>query len=103
MLDVADGAASGVLRGRVETGPGVDNLDYLPARRLLVAAAGRSATMTVAQVEEGGALTLKARIATARGARNAVLDDAARAYLPDPAAGALLILDLPALLGAAAR
>jgi DNA-binding beta-propeller fold protein YncE len=94
VLDAGGGSRAGALRGRMETGVGVDNLDYLPARHLLIAAAGRAATLTVAEVDDGGGLTVKARVPTVKGARNAVLDDAGRAYVPDPAAGALLVLDL---------
>src|SRR5262249_31408626 len=53
-IDVAhDGRALGSL----ETGSGLDNIDYLPAKHLLYAAAAEVAALTVARVEESGALS----------------------------------------------
>ncbi len=92
-VQVLDMAHDGALRGRIDTGIGVDNLDYLPARQLLFAAAGRAATLTVAHVGEGGELTKVASIPTVKGARNAVVDAEGRAYAPDPAAAALLVVN----------
>ena len=91
-LQVLDMAHDGALRGRLETGAGLDNLDYLPTRGLLFAAAGRAATLTVARAEDDGSLRLVASRPTARGARNAVVDALGTAYVPDPYAGKLLVL-----------
>ena len=71
-LDLAHG---GKVLGRLETGEGVDNPDYSAARGLLYLASGRSGTLTVARVADDGTFTAVATLPTAKGARNAVVDD----------------------------
>src|SRR5581483_9694714 len=66
-MDVAHGGAA---VGRIETGGGVDNLDYDAARGLLFVASPRDGTLTVARVGKTGTLTAVAVVPTAKGARN---------------------------------
>jgi DNA-binding beta-propeller fold protein YncE len=89
VLDIAHGGAK---LGALDTGAGVDNLDYVPAKKLLVAAAGRAAVATVARVDDKGQLELVAKIPTAEGARNAVADADGNVYVVDPQGARLLVL-----------
>jgi DNA-binding beta-propeller fold protein YncE len=91
VLDARDGA----LLGKVETGAGLDNLDFLPSKRFLYAAAGKAARLTIAAIDEHGQLTVVASETTAEGARNAIADSNGNAYLVDPASARLLVFTLP--------
>jgi DNA-binding beta-propeller fold protein YncE len=88
-LDLAHG---GVLLGKLETGGGVDNIDYVAATGLLYAAAGKDARLTVAHLSDHGEFTVMATGETAPGARNAVADAAGNAYVADSQGGRLLVL-----------
>ena len=65
-LDVKDG---GRILGTIDTGEGLDDVDYSPPRRRLYAAAPKSATITVIFVTPWGRLERVATIASAEGAR----------------------------------
>jgi DNA-binding beta-propeller fold protein YncE len=91
-VQVLDSAHDGALLGKIDTGAGVDNIDYLPAAGELVVGAGKAAKMTVSRIDEHGVGTLVASGATAQGSRNAVVDANEVGYVPDPANGALLVL-----------
>lgn len=78
VLDVGhDGASVGSL----DTGDGVDNVDYAPATRTVYAAAASAASLTVANLDAKGALTLLARVPTAEGARNGVVTPSGAVYI----------------------
>ncbi len=89
---VLDAGKDGALVGTLETGAGVDNLDYVEQTRLLYVAAARAARVTVARVTDAGALTVVATAPTAEGARNAVVDAGGNVYLVDPGRAHLLVL-----------
>ena len=57
-VEVMSAAADGKVLSTLDTGGGVDNLDYLPARRALYVAAGAAGTLTVAHLDDKGTLTL---------------------------------------------
>jgi DNA-binding beta-propeller fold protein YncE len=95
-VQVLDAAHDGAPLGKLDTGAGLDNLDYLRSSRLLYAAAGKAARLTVAHVEKDGRLTTIAIGATAEGARNAVAGPVGDSYVVD-ARGARL-LDFPSPL-----
>lgn len=82
----------GALLGRLETGPGVDNIDYVPSTGLLYVAAAKAARLTVARVGDHGELAAIATGETAAGARNAVADGAGNAYVADAQGARLLEL-----------
>jgi len=92
-MDVAHGGAA---VGRIETGGGVDNLDYDAARGLLFVASPRDGTLTVARVGKTGTLTAVAVVPTAKGARNPVVDARGTAYVADSPAGRIIVVPLPA-------
>jgi DNA-binding beta-propeller fold protein YncE len=74
------------------TGAGVDNIDYVEARRELFVAAGGAATLTVAKVAPDGTLSLGSQKPTAKGARNAVATEQGVAYVADSPEGAILVV-----------
>ena len=91
-VEVLDAAHDGAELSKLDTGAGVDNIDYLPARGLVYVAAGKAATLTVAHVDDKGLLTVVARAPTSEGARVVVADQSGIAYVADPAGGRLLVL-----------
>jgi hypothetical protein len=91
-VQVLDAAHDGAPLGKLDTGAGVDNLDYVEASGLLVVAAGKAAQVTVARFDDKGIPTVVATAATAAGARNAVADANGNAYVPDPNGATLLVL-----------
>jgi len=91
-VQVLDAAHGGTLLGRLDTGAGLDNIDYVPSTGLLYAAAGKAARLTVARVGNRGELTVIASGETAAGAKNAVADGNGNAYVADSQGAHLLIL-----------
>jgi len=85
-------AHAGAPLGKLDTGAGVDNIDYAAASGLLYAAAGKVARLTVAHVSDRGDFSVVASGETAAGARNAVADAHGDVYVADPQAGRLLVL-----------
>ncbi len=90
-----DVAHDGRSLGSLETGGGLDNIDFLPSKHLLYAAAAEGATLTVARVEESGALSRTMTVPTVRGARGVVVDPDGHAYLIDPLGGRILKVSFP--------
>ncbi len=82
----------GARLGQLDTGAGVDNLDYVAKTGLLYAAAGKAARLTVAAVTAHGEFELLTQSPTAPGARNAIADANGFAYVADPQAARLLVL-----------
>jgi DNA-binding beta-propeller fold protein YncE len=76
----------------IDTGRGVDNIDYLEARHDLYVAAARAGILTIVSVDSSGKLKSVAVLPTAPGARNAVVTDDGTAYVTDSAEGKLLVL-----------
>jgi DNA-binding beta-propeller fold protein YncE len=90
-LTTLDAAGDGKVLGRLETGEGVDNLDYVPKTHRIYAAAGRAGTLTVATLDAKGQLTRAAKATTAKGARNAVASDDDVVFIADGPEGKVLI------------
>lgn len=88
---VLDGAKNGTQLAKLDTGAGVDNIDWLQARQVLYVAAGKSATLTVAHVDDSGQPSVVARGATLDGARNAVADTHGDVYVVDRTHAQLLV------------
>jgi DNA-binding beta-propeller fold protein YncE len=89
-VKVLDVGHEGKILSSVDTGDGVDNIDYLEARHELYAGAARAAKLTVAALDPHGKLSAKAVVDTAKGARNAVVTDDGVAYLTDSPEGKIL-------------
>jgi hypothetical protein len=92
VLDVGHGGAQ---LGRLDTGAGVDNVDYLDAKRLLYVAAGKDARLTIAREDDQGNLRVVATGATSERARNAVADAQGNAYVGDAMGARLLVFAAP--------
>jgi hypothetical protein len=91
-VTVLDVEHNGRRLSTVETGDGVDNIDYVERRHELYAAAARAATLTIARLDRDGGLTPVATVATVSGARNAAATDAGTAYLTDSFEGKILVV-----------
>ena len=91
-VEVLDAGKDGAILSKLDTGDGVDNIDYLLERRALYVAAGRAGKLTVAHLDEKGVLTSTTTVATAMGARNAVVSEDGTAYLADGHDGKILVV-----------
>jgi DNA-binding beta-propeller fold protein YncE len=86
--------STGRIVGQMNTGPGVDNIDWLPSRHLLYAASGMDGTLTVAEVAAKGSMTPFLSAKTAPGGRSVIVDGAGTAYVPDSKGGRLLVVKI---------
>ena len=87
-----DAAHDGKVLDSIQTGAGLDNIDYTPEKKILYAAASQAATLTIAEVGDDGKFHLKATVPTAKGARSVVAGRGETAYLIDPPTGRILKL-----------
>ena len=87
-----DANHGGTVLGSIDTGDGLDNIDYSETDHLLYAAASSAATLTVARVGEKGDFSTVAVVPTVKGARGVVAGDAKRAYVMDPINGQMLVV-----------
>jgi DNA-binding beta-propeller fold protein YncE len=88
-------ARDGSHLGQAKTGSGVDNIDYLPSRRLLYVASGKTARLMVFRVTTSGSLQAIASAETAPGARVVMVDKQGTAFVPDSAGGQLFMVRSP--------
>jgi hypothetical protein len=88
---VLDGVHDGANLGAIETGSGVDNIDFVEPLHALYVAAGKAATLTVARIDDHGRATKVVTNTTVQGARNGVADDHGNVYVPDPMNARLLV------------
>jgi DNA-binding beta-propeller fold protein YncE len=87
-----DAAHDGKILDSLQTGAGLDNIDYSPDRKILYAAASQAESLTITEVDDHGKFHLKATVPTVKGARGVVAAKDATAYLIDPADGRILKL-----------
>ena len=78
---VLDTAHDGRVVGSIQTGDGVDNIDYTEETGLLYVAAAEAAQLTVARIDDKGTPTLVALVPTTKGARSVVAGTSGR--VPD--------------------
>lgn len=90
-VQVLDAAHDGAPLGKLDTGAGVDNIDYVDRTQLLYVAAGKAARLTVAHVTDKGQFVVVATGETSEGARNAVADANGTAYVADSQQARLLV------------
>jgi DNA-binding beta-propeller fold protein YncE len=88
---VLDGSHDGAKLASLDTGAGVDNIDWLAPQRLLYVAAGKASKLTVARIDDKGQPTVVAAGASTAGARNGVADASGNAYVADAANAQLLV------------
>jgi DNA-binding beta-propeller fold protein YncE len=91
-VKVLDAGHEGNVLSAIDTGDGVDNIDYVEARHQLFVGAAKAAKLTVAAVDTQGKLKPQAVVATAEGARNAVATDEGAAYLTCAPQGKILVV-----------
>lgn len=76
-------------------GKGLDAIDLLPARHVVVAAAGGAARVVFATLEPDGKLTELASVPTAKGARNGVVAGNGTAFLAVGPSASILVVPAP--------
>ena len=94
-VKVLDGAHDGAMLGTLDTGAGVDNIDWLEPKRLLFVGAAKAGRLTVARIDDTGQAIVVATGDTPQGARNPVADAEGNAYEVDAANGRLLVFPHP--------
>lgn len=90
--EVLDAANDGKVLSSVDTGDGVDDIDYSPATHRLYVGAARAGQLTVARVDAKGTLTVVAQVPTRPGARNGVVTKTGAVYLTDSTLGSLVVV-----------
>ncbi|HEV2720304.1 MAG TPA: hypothetical protein VG323_09835, partial [Thermoanaerobaculia bacterium] len=80
-LEVLNAGGDGAVLSSIDTGSGVDDIDYVPASHLVYVGAARDAKLTIARDDAAGHLTLVSTIATAAGARNPAVAKNGAVYL----------------------
>jgi DNA-binding beta-propeller fold protein YncE len=92
---VLDLAHDGKQVGRLKTAGGVDNIDYLPAKKLVFVASGGDAQLHIAKLADGGAITEVATAPTGKGARVVVAAPDGTAYVADSMGGKIWVVKAP--------
>jgi DNA-binding beta-propeller fold protein YncE len=87
--EVLDAGHNGEKLSSVDTGDGVDDLNYSPVTHMLYVGAARDARLTVAQIDPAGKLTVVAQVPTHQGARNGVTTKGGTVYLAHSQLGQL--------------
>src|SRR5580704_695681 len=72
IAEVMNVGGNGAVLSKVDTGDGVDDIQYVPATHLLYVGAARAAKLTIARADASGKLTTVAQVPTQAGARNGV-------------------------------
>jgi DNA-binding beta-propeller fold protein YncE len=87
--EVLDAAHAGAVLSSIDTGDGVDDIDYSPATHMLYVGAARAGQLTIARDDPQGKLATVATVATHAGARNPAVTDKGVVYLAHSALGGL--------------
>ena len=85
--------ASGASLSSIDTGEGVDDLDYRADTHLLYVGASRAGRLTVARVDAKGKLSLAASVPTPTGCRNPAATDSGSVYLTHTAGGEVVVAE----------
>jgi hypothetical protein len=95
---VLDAGHSGEVLSSVDTGDGVDDIDYAPATHLLYVGAAKAGQLTIAKDDAHGKLAVEAKVPTHIGARNPAVTDKGVVYLAHSSLGGLtgLVVVTPA-------
>jgi hypothetical protein len=62
LAEVLDAGRDGTILSMVDTGDGVDDINYAPATHLLYVAAARAAKLTIAHADDNGHLAIVAQV-----------------------------------------
>jgi DNA-binding beta-propeller fold protein YncE len=90
--EVLDVGHDGEQLSSIDTGDGVDDLNYSPATHMLYVGAAKAAQLTVARVDAAGKIILIAKVPTHEGARNGVVTKNGTVYLAHSQLGQLAAL-----------
>lgn len=88
-VEVLDAGHNGEKLSSINTGDGVDDLNYPPTTHMLDVGAAKAARLTVARVDDTGKLSLIAVVPTHEGARNGVVTKDGTVYLAHSQLGQL--------------
>jgi DNA-binding beta-propeller fold protein YncE len=88
-VEVLDAEHGGEVLSSIDTGDGVDDIDYAPSTRRLYAGAARAGKLTIAAVDAKGKLSSVAVVPTHAGARNPAVTDQGVVYLAHSSYGDL--------------
>jgi len=91
-VEVLDVAHGGTPLGTIDTGDGVDDIDYAPASHRVYAGAAKAARLTIAALDGKGALAPVATFATQDGARNGVVASDGKVYLAHSKGSELIVV-----------
>ena len=81
VAEVMNVGGNGAVLSKVDTGDGVDDINYAPTTHLLYVGAARAAKLTIARADDAGKLTIVTQVATQNGARNGVVTTDATVFL----------------------
>jgi YVTN family beta-propeller protein len=90
--ETLDAGHDGAILGSIDTGDGVDDLDYIAANHTVYIGAGKDAKLTIAALDPKGALTPVLVVPTRPGARNPAAASDGSVYLPNSQAGELVVV-----------
>jgi DNA-binding beta-propeller fold protein YncE len=91
-VEVLDAARDGAVLSSVDTGAGVDDIDYVPSSHLVYVGAARDGKLTIARDDAAGHLAVVATVPTATGARNPAVAKNGAVYLPHSAGSDLIVV-----------
>ena len=86
---VLDAGHSGAVLSTIDTGDGVDDLDYVPSTRMVYVGAAKTGELTAARLDAAGTLSVIAKVPTHVGARNGVVTRDGTVFLGHSGAGNL--------------
>ena len=85
--EVLDAGGSGAVLSTIDTGDGVDDLDFAPSTRMVYVGAAKAGELTAARLDESGKLSLVAKVPTHVGARNGVVSKDGTVFLGHSGSG----------------
>jgi DNA-binding beta-propeller fold protein YncE len=91
-IETLDVGHDGAIIGSVDTGAGVDDLDYIPANHMVYVGAAKDAKLTIASLDAKGALASVVVVPTKPGARNPAAATDGSVYLPNSQGGELVVV-----------
>jgi len=90
-VEALDVGHDGAITGSLDTGDGVDDLDYVAASHAVYVGAGKDAKLTIASLDARGALASLAVVPTKPGARNPAAAADGSVYLANSQGGELVV------------
>jgi DNA-binding beta-propeller fold protein YncE len=91
-IETLDAGHDGAILGSVDTGAGVDDLDYTPANHMVYVGAAKDAKLTIASLDAKGALASVVVVPTKQGARNPAAAADGSVYLANSQGGELVVV-----------